>query len=97
MEVTFEILVNYHAEAAAAGRGMLACPANSVLVALGVWEALHQLLGSGRKFPQHCRWMGMRRIGGKWRWGREREMHCNGITLHSAFCNNENYPLCLQC
>lgn len=42
MEVTFEILVNCRAEAAAAGQGMLACPANSVLAALGAWEALHQ-------------------------------------------------------
>lgn len=41
--------------------------------------------------------MDERRIGRSRRGqGRGRELQQNDITLHLIFCNNENYPLCLQ-
>lgn len=66
---------------------MLASPENCVLAALGTQEALCQLLNSRRKFPSYCRWMAVRRAGGKWgEQRREREMQRYGVPLHQTFC-----------
>lgn len=86
-EVTLEILVNYCAEPAADGPGVPAAPR-------GTWS-----LGSRRKSPPRPAplpqgtGMSVRRTGETDVEGGEgEEVQCHGLPLHSAFCNNENYP-----
>lgn len=81
LEVTFQILVNYCTESAAHGPGMPASSENSVLTALRTQEALGQLLGSSRKFPQCFRWMDVKRVGRKKRGDKGREIQCQCINF----------------
>lgn len=82
-EVTFEILVNYRAEPAANGRGVLA--------ALGGTLSITWLLGSRRKSPHPTPTPGQRDGCAVVGDGGEMPYFALGVW------NNENYPLCLQC